>query len=58
MRWNSIAGKTYQVQYTTSLTQMDWKNLGNPINATNASVTASDAAWPDAQRFYRIILAP
>jgi hypothetical protein len=58
LRWDSIAGKVYQVQFTTNMSEMNWTNLGAPINATNAFVTTSDTVWPDAQRFYRITVVP
>jgi hypothetical protein len=56
--WNTTAGQTYQVQYTTNLTQTDWSNLGNAITATNVTTTVSDTntlvSFP--QKFYRIVL--
>jgi len=57
LMWQAIAGATYQVQYKTSLLQVNWLNLGNPFQATNSSASVSDAAL-DAQRFYRIELLP
>jgi hypothetical protein len=35
-----------------------WVNLGGLITATNATMTASDAAPPDPTRFYRLVLMP
>jgi hypothetical protein len=40
------------------LTTTNWIDLGSPITATNNSVSTTDAAGPDAQRFYRVRLVP
>ena len=56
--WSAVTGRTYQVQYTTDLLQTNWSNLGSPTLATNATMSASDSAGPDPQRFYRIALLP
>jgi len=56
--WSAVAGRTYQVQYSTNLTQGTWNNLGSAIPATNGIVTTSDTIGPDAQRFYRVALLP
>ncbi len=58
MRWASVPGKKYQVQYTTDLTQPNWQNLGNPIEATSSALTTSDPLGPDSRRFYRLTLVP
>jgi trimeric autotransporter adhesin len=57
--WSAVAGRTYQVQYTTNLSQTDWSNLGSATLATNGTMAASDAVAPDSsQRWYRIALLP
>lgn len=53
--WSAISGQVYQVQYTTNLTMGNWANLGFPILATNATMSASDP-MAGAQGFYRIQL--
>jgi hypothetical protein len=54
--WVSAAGKSYQVQYKTNLTQTGWLNLGSPIVAGGSVTSTSDSIGPDPQRFYRISL--
>jgi uncharacterized repeat protein (TIGR03803 family) len=54
--WSSMAGQNYQMQYATNLNSGKWANLGSAITATNTSVTASDIAPPDPERFYRVRL--
>jgi len=56
--WTAVAGQSYQVQYSTNLTQGAWNNLGSAIPATNGIATTSDTIGPDARRFYRVALLP
>ena len=56
--WSSIAGRTYQVQYSSSLASGGWTNLGGSITATGSSVSASDSIGAVGQRFYRVVLLP
>ena len=54
LTWNSAAGATYQVQYTTNLIHTNWVNLGSSITATASTTTNTDASLTDHQRFYRV----
>jgi hypothetical protein len=54
--WGAIVGQTYQVQYKSNLTQTSWFNLGNPVIATNGTMSVSDSLT-NSQRFYRILLS-
>ena len=56
--WSAVVGRSYQLQFTTNLTQPNWTNSGNPLTATNTTATASDTSGADRQRFYRVILLP
>jgi hypothetical protein len=57
--WSAVPGRTYQVQYTTNLSQPDWSDLDSATLATNSTMTASDAIAPDSsQRWYRIAQLP
>jgi len=58
LNWRSIAGQSYQVEYSTNLAQTDWNTLGGPFTATNGTVITSDTIGPDAQRVYRAVLLP
>jgi subtilase family serine protease len=55
--WVAQMGETYQVQYSTDLSQTNWINLGAPLTATNSILTGSDIPT-DQQRFYRLLLLP
>jgi endoglucanase len=52
--WSAEGGQTYQMQYSTDLTQTNWTNLGSSLTATNATMTSSVSTATDLQRFYRI----
>jgi hypothetical protein len=54
LTWSTASNLTYQLQYSSDLSTTNWINLGNPISATNDSVTISDVPGTDSQRFYRI----
>jgi uncharacterized repeat protein (TIGR02543 family) len=56
--WSAVPGQTYQVQYTTNVSQTDWISLGSANLATNSTMSASDSTGPDQQRFYRVALLP
>lgn len=59
LTWSAAAGQTYQLQYKTSLSSTTWINLGNPVTASNSTVTVTDTIVPGpAQRFYRVVLLP
>ena len=55
---SAAAGQAYQIQCKTNLIQTTWNSLGDPITATNGTITASDAIGPDPQRFYRVGVVP
>lgn len=55
---NCIAtpGRSYQVQYTSSLNPGRWINLGSPIVASTNALTVSDSLDAVQQRFYRVMM--
>jgi hypothetical protein len=55
--WAAIVGQTYQVQYTTNLSQAVWNSLSVPMSAISRTMTASDLI-SNSQRFYRVVLIP
>ena len=55
--WSATAGRNYQLQYKTDLSQTNWTTLTN-LTATLSTVTASDGPDTDPQRFYRVVLLP
>jgi subtilase family serine protease len=58
LTWGAMTGASYQLQYTTNLTPINWINLGTPITASNGVIAAFDTQPTDRQRFYRVVLAP
>ncbi|HTR43909.1 MAG TPA: kelch repeat-containing protein [Pseudomonadales bacterium] len=58
LTWSATSGMIYQLQYSTNLTAGNWLNLGNPITATNSTVTTTDSSLSSPQRFYRVMLVP
>jgi subtilase family serine protease len=57
LKWNSVSGHAYQVQYISNVTKTNWANLGSAITASNSVATASDTLT-NSPRFYRVILLP
>lgn len=58
LAWSSVAGLSYQLQYSTNLSQASWVNLGAVLKASGATITTSDIVSADAQRFYRLNVFP
>jgi hypothetical protein len=58
--WSAVSGLAYQVQYKTNLLQTNWINLGEPLVATNSTMTLSDtnAISSSPCRFYRVVELP
>jgi len=56
IRLQTVAGKTYLIQYSSDLAS--WNNLGNPIQGDGTIVTIIDPAVVSAntQRYYRVSL--
>jgi hypothetical protein len=54
LRWPTLVGKTYQVQWTASATDTNWANLGDSISGDGLPQSILQSA--NAQkRFYRIL---
>jgi len=45
-----------QLQYKSDLAAATWTNLGNPITATNGTISATDTPGSAQPRFYRAIV--
>lgn len=55
--WSAVSNASYQVQFCTDLSQVNWVNLGSPLLATNSTMIFSDPPAEDIyQRFYRAVL--
>jgi hypothetical protein len=53
MNWISVAGQTYQLEFTDDLAGGTWTALGLPFDGTGAQLTINLALGP-AQRFFRL----
>ena len=51
--WESVVGRSYQVQFKDSLTT-GWQNLGASVTANALAVIQTDSS-PTPTRFYRIL---
>jgi len=56
--WSSAAGLKYQLQSKSSLSAVNWTNVGSAVTANGSTATASDTIGPNTQRFYRVVLLP
>jgi subtilase family serine protease len=57
LSWNTVAGISYQLQYTSDLGTTNWSNFGSAITASGSVATVSDSL-ANSQRFYRVLLKP
>jgi hypothetical protein len=55
--WQSETNRTYQLQFSTSLSANNWVDLGTPIPGSGGTDCILQLAT-DPQRFYRVILLP
>jgi serine protease len=54
LTWKAVAGRAYQVQATTNLSQDNWTALGALVTATNNIFSITDALPQTGQKFYRL----
>jgi hypothetical protein len=58
LTWTALPGRSYRVQYKSSLAAATWSDLLPIIMATNTFAAASDASRSSGQRYYRVLLLP
>jgi hypothetical protein len=58
LRWNSVPGRTYQIEFKRDLTQSAWRPLGNVVTASGPTTTLADNLRSVPQRFYRVRVVP
>lgn len=56
--WTAIPGRSYQVQYSTTLPSTAWQDLASPVVATGPTASLSDNLSVLQNRFYRVLLLP
>jgi hypothetical protein len=54
----TIAGLSYQLQYTTNLSAPVWLPLGTPIPGTGSLIAVTNSLETSAQCFYRLTIRP
>jgi hypothetical protein len=54
--WPGGAGQAYQLEYKDDLAAPAWTPLGGPLTGAGATLSATNAAGPAAQRFFRLRL--
>jgi hypothetical protein len=57
IRWQTVAGKTYSVQYSTD--RLSWSTLGDPLVGDDSVASVLDPApiSQTMQRYYRVVLS-
>jgi len=53
LSWTSIAGRSYQVEFTANL-EVGWAPIGDPVEATATVTTATYSSDQPARGFYRV----
>ena len=56
--WVGLPGQTYQVQFTTNLSEPDWLPLNGPIAGTGAAVSVTNKPGSGPEEFYRLVILP
>ena len=54
LTWQSVPGRTYQVQSKTALTSGSWSNVGPVLGTLGPTTSYTDTTAVEAERFYRI----
>lgn len=55
LSWASVANERYQVQWTDSLSNPRWQNLGDPVPGTGGVISMRGARI-NSQKFYRVVI--
>ena len=58
LRFPSVAGKRYRVEFRDDLAAGSWHPLTNGLPGTGSAIELTDPAAATPQRFYRIALEP
>jgi hypothetical protein len=56
LRWNTVLGHTYQLQFTTNLTTAAWVDVPPDVIATGSTLTVTNAVGPAPYRFFRVFI--
>jgi hypothetical protein len=58
VRWQSVAGKRYQVSSRTNLTSAAWQNIGATVTAADTTAQYFDPTATNGMRYYRAQVLP
>jgi hypothetical protein len=58
LRWQTVPGARYQVEFRTNLVLGAWQNLGGVITGIGGETNFTDHAATSPERYYRIRLVP
>jgi hypothetical protein len=58
MTWDGVPGRTYQIEFKTSLNQKVWRPLGGVVRTLSGAGVYADTSRLDRQRFYRLTIVP
>ena len=56
LRWASIPGRRYRLQFKAALDDVNWAEVSGTVFATGNLAFASDPQAPGVQRFYRVVM--
>jgi hypothetical protein len=56
LKWQTVVGGHYQVQYKADLYQTNWNNLGNSVLASGSSLSSTNGVNGIGQRYYRVVV--
>jgi hypothetical protein len=54
LNWSSVTGRTYTIQFKSSLTSGTWQTLTNNISGTGQIIQVQDSVVAGNNRFYRL----
>jgi hypothetical protein len=58
IRWSSVSGKTYRLQYAPDLWASDWQDVQPDVTANASTAMATNLVGTASRRFYRVMLVP
>jgi len=56
LRWDTVSGNQYQIEYKDQLQDAEWTPLGQPQTAGGSFLDTTDTSSLPSQRFYRVRL--
>jgi len=54
--WNSVSGQTYRLQYKDSVTDANWNDVAQAVQATGPTASATNLVGSVPHRFYRVMV--